>query len=96
MKTFKEWMILEVSAQKASKDFERYIAELAVLSQGSKIAKELGKLYDDKKVGTKAKKDDTVNAVIMLNKFFKMKSTKTWSAGKNANDAGVEKKGTEY
>ena len=93
MKTFKEWMILEVSAQKASKDFETYIANLAVLSQGSKIAKELGKLYDDKKVGTKAKKDDTVNAVIMLNKFF---TNKIWSAGKNANDAGVEKKGTEY
>jgi len=93
MKTFKGWMILEVSAQKASKDFETYIAELAVLSQGNTNKIELGKLYDDEKVGTKAKRNDTVNAVIMLNKFFRGKK---WDEGKNANAAGVEKTRAEY
>ena len=49
MKTFKEWELVEVTAQKASKDFETYIAELAVLSQGNTNKIELGKLYDDEK-----------------------------------------------
>ena len=89
MKTFKEWMILEVSAQKASKDFETYIANLAVKSKGSTSKSDLTKWYE----GTPAKQKDTVNAVIMLNKFFRGKK---WDEGKNANAAGVEKTRAEY
>ena len=88
MKSFKGWLA-EVSAQKASKDFETYIAELAVKSQGSINKSELDKLYS----GSTGKKNDTINAVIMLNKFFR---GKTWDDGKNANDAGVEKTSVEY
>ena len=89
MKTFKEWMILEVSAQKASKDFETYIANLAVKSKGSTSKSDLTKWYE----GTPAKQKDTINAVIMLNKFFRGKK---WDEGKNANAAGVEKTRAEY
>ena len=92
MKTFKGW-ITEQSAQKATKDFETYIANLAVLSQGSSNKVELGRLYDNEKVGTKAKRNDTINAVVKLNTFFR---SKKWDEGKNANAAGVEKTTTEY
>lgn len=88
MKTFKGWLN-EATAQKASKDFETYIANLAVKSKGSTSKSDLTKLYS----GSKSKQRDTIDAVIMLNKFFK---GKTWDKGKNANVAGIEKISPAY
>ena len=64
MKTFRGWVITEVTAQKESKDFETYIANLAVKSKGSISKSDLTKLYS----GSKSKQRDTIDAVIMLNK----------------------------
>ena len=89
MKTFRGWVITEVTAQKESKDFETYIANLAVKSKGSISKSDLTKLYS----GSKSKQRDTIDAVIMLNKFFR---GKTWDEGKNANVAGIEKISPAY
>lgn len=87
MKTFKNF-VTEVSAQKASKDFEDYIWKLAVLSGGketdvNKLEKFIDKNKDKfPKIKPKHKKQ-TLAAVSHLNKFFQ----KEWKEGYNANFA---------
>ena len=49
MKTFKGWLN-EATAQKASKDFETYIANLAVLSEKETSSIELKKLISNNKI----------------------------------------------
>lgn len=88
MKSFKNFL-KEVSAQKASKDFEDYIWQLAVLSGGKETdVKKLVKLIDKKlsKVPTD-KVEQTAKAVSHLNKKFKKK----WTKGYNANFANKTK-----
>ena len=88
MKSFKNF-VTEVSAQKASKDFEDYIWQLAVLSGGKETdVKKLVKLIDKKlsKVPTD-KIEQTAKAVSHLNKKFKKK----WTKGYNANFANKTK-----
>jgi hypothetical protein len=86
MKKFKTF-VTEVSAQKASKDFEDYIWRLAVLS-GGKITdeKKLEDLIDnnmDKFSGiSKKHKQQTLSAVLHLNSFF---PNEIWRDGYNAN-----------
>tara|TARA_Y100001960_G_C14666571_1_gene823632 strand:- start:72 stop:1352 length:1281 start_codon:yes stop_codon:yes gene_type:complete len=89
MKSFKTY-VTEVSAQKASKDFEDYIWQLAVLSGGKETnTKKLSKILDKNKtkfpkISAKHKKQ-TLAAVSHLNKFFKKK----WTKGYNANFAKI-------
>ena len=86
MKSFKTF-VTEVSAQKAAKDFEDYVWQLAVLSGGKETnTKKLVKLIDKKlsKVPTD-KIEQTAKAVSHLNKFFKKK----WTTGYNANHAKI-------
>ena len=88
MKSFKKF-VTEVSAQKASKDFEDYIWQLAVLSGGKETnVKKLTKLID-KKLSTVPtdKIEQTAKAVSHLNKKFKKK----WTKGYNANFANKTK-----
>ena len=87
IKTFKAY-VTEVSAQKASKDFEDHVANLAVLSGGKETnTKKLSKIMDkNKKIFLKISakhKQQTLAAVSHLNKFFKKK----WTKGYNANFA---------
>ena len=84
MKTFKGWLN-EATAQKASKDFETYIANLAVLSEKETSSIELKKLISNNKnkfKGLKTKDlSQVIDAVSKLNNFFKKK----WTKGVNAN-----------
>ena len=89
MKNFKTFLEA-VSAQKASKDFEDYIWQLAVLSGGKETnVKKLEKVLDkneDKFQNMSAKhRGQTLDAVSHLNKFFKKK----WTKGYNANFATI-------
>ena len=85
MKTFKGWIISEATAQKASKDFETYIANLAVLSEKETSSNELKKLISNNKNKFKGLKPkdlpQVIDAVSKLNNFFKVK----WTKGVNAN-----------
>ena len=89
MKSFKTF-VTEVSAQKAAKDFEDYIWQLAILSGGKETnTKKLSKIMDKNKDKfpkiTKKHKQQTLDAVSHLNKFFKKK----WTTGYNANHAKI-------
>tara|TARA_B110000495_G_scaffold121174_1_gene105180 strand:+ start:193 stop:1461 length:1269 start_codon:yes stop_codon:yes gene_type:complete len=89
MKNFKT-IIKEVSSQKAAKDFEDYIWQLAVLSGGKetkieKLEKVLGENKEKFPNMTKKQKTDTLAAVSHLNKFFNEK----WKDGYNANFAKI-------
>ncbi len=85
MKTFRGWLN-EVSAQKATKDFETYIANLAVLSNKETNPSKLKKMVSENsdKFGGIRPKDisQVVDSVSKLNKFF---SGKVWTKGINAN-----------
>ena len=76
MKTFKGWIISEATAQKASKDFETYIANLAVLSEKETSSNELKKLISNNKNKFKGLKPkdlpQVIDAVSKLNNFFKL------------------------
>ena len=91
MKTFKEWVLVEVSAQKASKDFETHIVNLAVLSKKITNIKKLETLIDkNQKLFTgidKKHKTQTIEAVVHLNNYFK----KVWTGGYNANFSSIPK-----
>ena len=92
MKTFRGWLN-EVSAQKATKDFETYIANLAVLSNKETNPSKLKKMVSENsdKFGGIRPKDisQVVDSVSKLNKFF---SGKVWTKGINANfERGLHK-----
>lgn len=92
MKSFKGWLY-EVSAQKATKDFETYIANLAVLSKKEISSPKLKKIVSDNSEQFEGirPKDITqvVDSVSKLNKFF---SGKIWTKGINANfEKGLHK-----